>query len=305
MTNLVQYQTFVHADLEPPTPTGVQIKENLDTVSISTIDGVTTETRKGTESGRVSDNNPHAGTESILATAVHPRGLPVHAIEDSTLVTVNGLQAPASFWVKEGLLTKAADGTITEATAVPQEVSDEASSDDIRPIHPENMAEIHAALQGVEESSVQGILAIGVGVATGRLDMAALEAKWAQVTGQGGEDSNLGRMQEILQHQADHAVVTHGVASEDLGQFYAWAQTHSRDQLADAIGKQLHFADTSGYRALVTKFLATVPPSAEALKKAGIPVRRSSHRVGAVEVFIPGAGNGWMSPEAAARAGLI
>jgi hypothetical protein len=42
--------------------------------------------------------------------------------------------------------------------------------------------------------------------------------------------------------------------------------------------------------------------SADALKQAGIPTRRSSHKAGGIEIYC---GGSWMSPEAAARAGLI
>lgn len=95
------------------------------------------------------------------------------------------------------------------------------------------------------------------------------------------------------------------LSADDLGTFYEWAKQNHRGQLADAIGKQVHNSDISGYRALAARYLATVPPSAAALKAAGVPVRRSSHKAGAVEVYIPGAGNGWMTPQAAARAGFL
>ena len=113
-------------------------------------------------------------------------------------------------------------------------------------------------------------------------------------------------MMQILQHQADQALTTKGgISADDLGTFYEWAKVNHREQLADAIGKQVHAADISGYRTLAARYLATVPPSAAALQAAGVPVRRSSHKAGAVEVFISGAGNGWMSPTAASRAGLL
>lgn len=69
--------------------------------------------------------------------------------------------------------------------------------------------------------------------------------------------------------------------------------------LQEAIQKQLYTHDVSGYKALATQWRSRVTPSLEAFKARGIAVRKQgqSH-----EVFMHGQ---WMSPGAAARAGLV
>ena len=85
----------------------------------TTTDGVTTSEHVGPQAYSAAQINPHHGTDSVLATARSKSGRPVSEVVADTLVTINGIQAPAEFWRGEGWLTKGADGTYTETPGGP------------------------------------------------------------------------------------------------------------------------------------------------------------------------------------------
>lgn len=308
MSNFQSYQSYQAApDAPDAEASGVRIHVGTGTQAATVVDGVMTDTFRGHEKGHSGELNPHHGEDSVLATAQHPKGLPVYQIEDSTLITVNGVQAPASFWAKEGVLTKAADGSYAEATGQPP-APQEAQGEDVFPLHPDNISTIDAAIGGIDGSHATALAAAYIGAATGRLVPDALARKFGELTGLQGEEAlqRIGVVQGIFEGEAAHHLEKRlGVAQGDQEAFFQWARENRRDALGDAIGRQIHGRDLSGYRRLAQEWMNTTPPSAEALKAAGIPVRRSHHKAGDVEVFIPGAGNGWMSVGAAARAGLL
>lgn len=63
--------------------------------------------------------------------------------------------------------------------------------------------------------------------------------------------------------------------------------------------KHFHAADVSGYRKLAQQWMTSVPPSVDALKKAGIQTRKQGQ---GTEVYVR---NQWMSIGAATRAGIL
>jgi hypothetical protein len=308
MSNLQQYQSQQHADVDIPAGPAVRIIQNPSTVSVETIDGVDTIKTKGQEFARSSEASPFHGTDSIFATARNQNGTPAMAIGDATLLEYQGMQMTAKSLAALGVISRSPDGSYSDkpTAAAGHEAGEEQQdedtvSEDHVEIHPDNMTEIHEAMAGVSESAVHGLLAIGIGVATGKLEGAALEQRWTQATGQHGEDSKLARMQTIFQHQADRAAQKVGIGAQDLDAFYAWGREGHRDQLADAVTKLVHQADASGFRALAQRYLTTNAPSVEALKAAGLEVRKGAD--GQPLVFSKA--GGWITLKAAARAGLL
>jgi hypothetical protein len=92
-----------------------------------------------------------------------------------------------------------------------------------------------------------------------------------------------------------------GLDKSDVQPFYQWARANHPRLLQEAVHKQMHQHDMGGYKALAERWKSDTPPSLEALKAAGLPVRTHSHNSQS-EVFIRGQ---WVTPKAAARAGLI
>lgn len=103
----------------------------------------------------------------------------------------------------------------------------------------------------------------------------------------------------MFQHHADRAT---GIDASDLPEFWQWAKANHKGQLQDALSKQMHGRDLSGYKTLAQRYMAETPPTEQALKDAGMPVRKHFSKSTGIEVFVAGS---WMTPGAAARAGLV
>jgi len=283
---------------ENPRDTGPQIKVHDTVIRASTVDGNFTD--DSTTIGRSDSNiNPHAGTDSILSTARNKDGSAATTINQDTLLEIGGLQATVGFWIAEGKIAKAADGSYTEATAAPQEAPQ--ADPDFIPFSEQSIATINQALTPVDQSDMDGLAAIAVGVGTGRLDASALVDRFSQVSGESPEASQE-RINTVLseyQSHANAAVAANGIGSDDLAGFWNWAKAAKPGALADAMQQHHHAGSVAGYRSLASQYLAATPPSIAALKKAGLPVRTQG--LGS-EVWVAGS---WMTPGAAARAGLI
>jgi len=302
MTNLQQYQAGAeHAQDDSATFKGARAIVR-DTVTFATSnDGVMTGTTVSHDKGSTAELNPYHGTNHFGATAQNPDGTVVTELLPTTLVKIDGVQAPISFWVNEGRVHRGADGTYSEAAGQAVEAP-KANPNDFLPISPEAMDHLNRALEPLPQDNLDALMATAVGIAAGRLDEASLVAQFANVTGLEMEDSR-GRMQvmqAVYQNQADSALVyRHGLSQGDLPAFYAWAREHRRDGLQDAIQKQFHAHDISGYGVLANQWRSRTAPSIEALKARGLPVRRQGQ---GWEVQVRGQ---WMSPGAGAHAGIL
>lgn len=279
----------------------VRIRDTM--YSVTSNDGAVTETTQTDDRGTVSELNRHFhGASPILATVQRPDGRPVIEIEATDLVTVNGVQASVAFWVSEGVLQKRADGTFGEATERAAAEPAKADTSDYFPVSAEGMAAINGALEVIPEGSLDSLAGIGMGMASGRLEMSHLIEKYAQISGAGLDESGA-KVSAIVaeyQKQADTAITARfGIASSDLSEFYTWAKRNMPGQLGEAAQMQMRKHDVSGYRAIAARWLSVTPPSAAALKAAGHGLRMQG---GTQEVFVRGQ---WMRPEAAARMGLI
>lgn len=273
-----------------------------DTVNkVSSVDGTVTENVQANAKGHSGELNPYHGTDSIFATARSPNGAPVTEILPTTLVTIGGTQAPVSFFVTEGILQKNADGTYGPTESQPQEAP-VADTGDHLPMADTTMAAVNAALAEVPQGNLDSLIASGAGVVTGRLDAASLAQRFGAVSGLGTEESQA-RVDTIMaafQSQADEALTTRGgIAPGDLPAFYAWAKANRQGQLQETVQRQMMAHDISGYRAMAEAWLSATPPSINAMKAAGLPVRRQGQ---GSEVFVRGS---WMTPGAAAKSGLI
>jgi len=298
MSNFQSYQSYVpHEEVFTAAPT---IRQDSPVFRTSTTSGVSTDSM---EQSIDRGNSGHSSTASgWQATARNTDGRAIDSpdINPDTLVTINGLQGKVSFFVSEGILSKSADGSFTEGPGpapAPQE-----SQGDIEMMPPDLMAGINAALEPLPQYSLDVIAAQGISLALGKSDDAALTREFSKASGIELADSHerLSAVKGIYQAQANNAIKSRaGIGAADAPDFWAWCRASHGRQLQDAIGKQLHGADMSGYTKLASRWMSETAPSITALKAAGLPTR--SHDSGP-EVYLKGS---WMSPSAAARAGLI
>lgn len=299
--NFQSYSTYVPTGNEELFTAGPNLREEAPVHRTSSTAGVMTQT---TEANIDRGNSGHeASTQGWQATARTTTGRAVSQadIGPDTLVEFDGMQAKASFWVSEGRLTKAADGSYTEGSG-PVEAPAEIQGD-IAPIPDHIMDGINAAIEPLPQSSLEMITAHGISVALGRSDDASLVAKFAKASGIELADAGqrLDAVKGIYQQQANSAIQSRaGIGAADAPEFWQWCKANHQGQLQDAIGKQMYSADVSGYTALANRWMAATPPTLAALQAGGIPTRKDGS--GAIQCQIRGQ---WMTPSAAAKAGLI
>lgn len=299
MSNFQSYSTFIPSGNEELFTTGPSLREDAPVYRSSSINGTTTDS---VEQSIDRGDSGHTEKEGWKATARSEAGRAIAGpdITAETLLTFDGMQAKASFWVSEGRLTKGADGTFSEGQA-PAEAPPEVQGD-ISVIPDSIMEGVNAALAPLPQSSLDSIIAHGMSVATGRSDDASLTKQFAISAGLELADSHerLTAVKAVYQAQADQAIKSRaGIGAADAPEFWSWCRANHQGQLQDAIGKQLHGADVSGYTKLANQWLSTTAPSIAALQAAGIPTRTQGS---SPEVYLKGT---WMSPTAAARAGLV
>ena len=89
------------------------------------------------------------------------------------------------------------------------------------------------------------------------------------------------------------------MAKANLPELFAWAKANRQGQFQETVQRQMLTHDVSGFKALADQWFASVAPSVAALRAAGVPVRTQGR---GVQIQVRGQ---WMTPGAAAKAGLI
>ena len=90
----------------PDNPSQYEPVRIHDTVTRTSVtDDEFDEDTTSVERGSTAGLNPHYGTSHFGATAQNPDGSPVTALLPTTLVTLDGVEAPISFWVNQGRLS--------------------------------------------------------------------------------------------------------------------------------------------------------------------------------------------------------
>jgi hypothetical protein len=297
MSNFQSYTSYIPLEDEVYTA-GPQLRVEAPVHRTSSLDGVMSNSSEGDHArGHSGQINPHADTNTWQATARTTTGRAVSEITPDTLVEFDGVQAKVSFWVGEGRLSKGADGSFN-ATSAPQ-AAPEATNGDYVMVPDHAMAQVNQLLEPLPQSALDSIVAHTAGVVAGKLSNASLVAKFATLSGIPLADAGqrLTVINAVYQAQTDQALQDrHSIGAADKADFFQWCRTNKPGQMKDAFQRQMHGSDVSGWAPLANQWLAINPPSMEAIKATGrIPVRGQ-------EIFIEGQ---WMSPKAAARAGLI
>ena len=298
MSNFQSYSAYIPHAEETIFSAGPQIRQESPVFRSSSLNGATTNSIEQSVDRGDSGHDASTGWQST-ARSTTGRAISAPDITADTLIEFDGIQAKASFWVSEGRLTKGADGSFTEGQAEAEAPAE--TQGDISPIPDHIMEGVNAALEPLPQGSLDRIIAQGVGVACGRIDDASLTKQFAQASGLELADSQqrLSAVKAVYQAQADAAIRSRsGISAADAPEFWAWARENHPGQLQDAIGRQLHGADVGGFTSLANRWLSTTAPSLTAFQAAGIPTR-TQHA--GLEVYLEGQ---WMSPSAAARAGL-
>ena len=310
--NFASYQTQAPAS-EAPTGPAVRIDADAGRTSRVTVQGGVY-TAESTSSGRVTaaEINPHYGDGTVFATAKSMHGIGVTEIKGDTLLTIDGVQAPASFFESHGLVHRGQHGEYREgsgqddplqAEAAANEVSEAANADDLS--MPSEVAEaVDNALDGVPDHGIAPLIGLGIGAAVGQIDRASLESRLAQFSGASPAEAaaRVSTMAAAYQMQADAALENRGgIAAGDIASFYAWAKANHQGELRGAVESQIHGNNFGGYRALADRYLADNPPSLVAVQAGGYETRGGKGTEPA-EVFID---QRWLTIRTAAKLGYL
>jgi len=311
MSDFQSYQHYQAPATESvPEPINPRINaEAGTTVSVVSINGQTFTEMRGVEKMTADELNPRYQDGSVFATAKSALGgIGVGAIKPDTLITINGVQATCQTFENAGLIHRDARGEYQEGSGradEPQEAPQahtEGTADAVE--MPSEIQEgVNRALDGVEDQQLVPLVASGIAVATGELDISRLEAQLSNFSGVSKEEaaSRVAFMQEAYQAQADTAVTSRcGISAEDLPAFWAYCkESRQLGSLRDALNLQVHKSSMSGYRALADRFLSDNPPSLAAVVAAGMETRQLGDRA---EVLIEGR---WLPLATAAKLGYI
>jgi hypothetical protein len=304
MSNFQSYSTYVPESVPKQYVSGPQIREESQVHRVTIGgggSGAMTQSSDALTRANSGQINPASGLDTWQATARTTRGEAVETITGDSLVTINGMQAKVSFFVKEGYLAKQADGSFTQGNG-PAEAPPVDQGDILLP--PVEMQElINGALSSLPAEHLDSFVAHSIGNITGTLTNESLVEKFAKDSAISLADAGqrVNALKLSYSAQADHALATRaGVGDSDKAAFYAWARSNEKGQLTDAVQRQLYSNDVSGYLALAQKWQSITAPSVAALQAAGIQTRTSGY--GVLEVKIQ---NQWLTPKAAANAGLI
>jgi hypothetical protein len=307
MSDYASYQTY-QAPSEESAQAPVQSRVDADagmTTRVIIRNGVSTVEQTTSRGITGAELNPHHGDGSVFETARSKHSIGLQEITDETLLTINGVQATAKFFKAEGYIHQTADGKWVEgsgqAEAAPEAAPEADTSNDLS--MPGEVAEaVDRALDGVADSNIDPLVATGIAVATGQADLAILARKMVQWSGATPQEAatRIATMQQAYQMQADSAITSRTpVSAADLPHLYAWAKQAAPAELRCAVQSQIHSNDFSGYRALAERYLASNPPSLNAVRAAGIEVRTEGK---VPEVFLEGR---WITLPTAARLGMI
>lgn len=274
-------------------------------LSVSSTDGVITETTKRDEHARSNEASPFHGQAGIFGTARNANGTPAMSIGDDTLLEFNGLQASAKMLAAAGVITRNPDGSYSEAG---QQEAPHQQEKAAPMLTDAEVGHLQSTLDVLTQESAGGVIGAAIGFAAGRGDAASLVSKITQASGLPPEEAQarFDAAAQVYRGAAERAIAGAGVSAADADSFFAWCRDHKQGAMHEAISYMVHGDDASKWAPLARQWMSQAAPSMEALKAAGIPTRKSAHGAtgagSAVECYVRGQ---WMSVGAASRAGLL
>jgi hypothetical protein len=287
--------------------TGIRVNADAGrTSSIVFRNGEAFDNSRSVERVTSSQINPHYEDGTVFASARSRSGFAVSEVTPDTLITVGGVQAPASFFESQGIVHRGADGRYEEGSGQPQgaQGAPETPEDDLDALTmtSESAKAVDDALEGIPDAHINPLVATAIAVATGELDDSTLVQKITAIGGMSEEEvsSRLSTVRAAYEQQAAAAITGRcGVPPEALQEFYQWARENQKGALRAAVNQQVHANDLSGYRGLADRWFRENPPSIDAVKAGGFDTRIQDKRA---EVFMAGR---WLSIAAAARLGML
>lgn len=310
MSDLNQFQTYQAVEEEAPT-SYVQYQDH-GTVNQVSISGNKMQVNSE-EVNRSSHQNYQKAQEynanAWRNTATNKMGMPTSSLTDDSMVTIAGMESSVKAHTLAGNLIPDGKGNweLSESLrGIESSKPSESSQDDETIQQPPEVAEsINKALEPFSDTMVNAMMPRVIdGISKGE-DIAGLASQLSQMAGlpQGEALTRMNHIVSSYQVEAEHHLgKSFGLdqsARQDLYEF-ARGDVKGQQLLNEAMQTQVSGRSMKGWQALVDHYYSSVPPSKEALAKAGIPTREGSNK----ETLIKMDGN-WMSLKTAVTLGYI
>ena len=210
MSDYTSYSTYIPDQEDAAQAPFNPVQNNDKTTRITYIDGVgTMEQSDRISSTNSRDLNPFPA-DDWRSTATDRTGAPSAMVGDSTLVTINGIQASALDFQKAGCLEKDDRGNYRLPTEKPTGDPKEAELAEARrhyAVLPQSAhATVNAALEGLTTDGVDTVTQYGVGVALGQLSPDMLARQFSTMTGHDMEASEARVPAERMKAGVEHQV---------------------------------------------------------------------------------------------------
>ena len=250
----------------------------------------------------VSTSQFAGGGEGFLATARN-NGFPAMGnLRGDTVVNFQGTQVELGVLEMMGEVVKTANGyelpsnTQRDTNGNPVQQQAPELPEGVEQFDADTESAVAKAIDPVPQALYDAALALAVENGIDGLNLAELAAQ----SGISPQEARA-RAETVFNAftaQADNIAKEAGIS--DPAELWEWASSEKNSELMNA-RRQLAFGrNTQAIRSLATEFFRSVPPTTEALERAGIPIR-TDHKGDTVALI-----NGvWMTPTAAAKSGLI
>lgn len=243
------------------------------------------------------------------STATNRVGMPVSQLTGDTRVIIGGMESTVNAHILAGNLKEDGKGSweLSESIRglnVDKPNYGEDTSDEINQ-PPEITDTLNKALEPFSDHAVNSMMPRVIDSIVKGEDVSSLASQLSQMANMNQDDA-LVRMNHVVATftvEAEHKLSTNfGLDKAGQQELYAFARSDAKGQqlLNEAINKQVSGKSMSGWKSLVDHFYSSVPPTTEALKKAGIPTRTGSNN----ETLIKMDGN-WVNLKTAVTLGWI
>jgi hypothetical protein len=300
MADYQSYSTYVAPEESQDAPYRNPVaRDTGEVTSVVVRNGeIASETTHNNHFVKASELTPFTDAGDWRAGAKKASGSPAQTITADTIVQLGGTEAQVKHFVAAGLLKETANGYELADAVEPQQVQEDLLDS---PGMPQEFADaIDAAMSPFDDKTLEAGLSLGIAHMAGQVDFNSVVRKLSMGSGIEPADAQQ-RAQFILgtyQQQADVYLGKQGISKEDLPGFYEFAKTQ-QSALMGALNKHIREGSLADYKPLVSKFMNSTAPSADALRANGFAVKTVDK---VDQVRIQGV---WMSRQAAAKAGLI
>lgn len=243
------------------------------------------------------------------STATNRVGMPVSQLTGDTRVIIGGMESTVNAHILAGNLKEDGKGSWELSDSIrglnvdKPSISEEVSDEIAQP--PEVTESLNKALEAFSDTAVVAMMPRVIDSISKGEDITSLASQLSQMANINQDDA-LVRMNHVVSTftvEAEHKLSTNfGLDKSAQQELFAFAREDAkgRQMLNEAINKQVTSKSMSGWKSLVDHYYSSVPPTTEALEKAGIPVKTGSNK----ETLIKMDGN-WVNLKTAVTLGWI